>query len=236
MMNDLPQTFMEPILFKTACSRGTQARMSSTEYLSHVQDDDGVTTTCRDRLSGKELTIRSKYLVGADGGNSKVAEHAGLPFEGQMGVGGSMNIIFKADLSKYVAHRPSRALLGDAAGRRCRRHRHGPGAHGAALERMADRLGLRHQRGAARTWTNEFATKVVRDLVGDQTIEPEITARSHLDGQQHVRHPHAVGPGVHHGRRGAPASALQRAWLEHLDSGCLQPRLETGRRDQGSGG
>ena len=36
-INDLPQTFMEPILFKTACSRGTQARMS-TEYLSHVQD------------------------------------------------------------------------------------------------------------------------------------------------------------------------------------------------------
>ncbi len=43
-MNDLPQTFMEPILFKTACSRGTQARMS-TEYLSHVQDADGVTAT-----------------------------------------------------------------------------------------------------------------------------------------------------------------------------------------------
>lgn len=105
-MNDLPQTFMEPLLFKTACSRGTQARMS-TEYLSHVQDADGVTTTCLDRLTGKEFTVRSKYLVGADGGNSKVAEHAGLPFEGKMGVGGSMNILFKADLSKYVAHRPS---------------------------------------------------------------------------------------------------------------------------------
>ena len=37
MMNDLPQTFMEPLLFKTACSRGTQSRMS-TEYQSHVQD------------------------------------------------------------------------------------------------------------------------------------------------------------------------------------------------------
>jgi hypothetical protein len=66
-----------------------------------------VTTTCRDRLTGKEITIRSKYLIGADGGNSKVAELEKLPFEGQMGVGGSMNIIFKADLSKYVAHRPS---------------------------------------------------------------------------------------------------------------------------------
>ncbi len=105
-MNDLPQTFMEPILFKTACSRGAQARMS-TEYVSHEQDDDGVTTTCRDRLTGKTFTVRSQYLVGADGGNSLVAEHLGLPFEGKMGVGGSMNILFRADLSRYVAHRPS---------------------------------------------------------------------------------------------------------------------------------
>jgi 2,4-dichlorophenol 6-monooxygenase len=105
-MNDLPQTFMEPILFKTACSSGTQARMSS-EYLSHVQDKDGVTVTVKDRLTDKNFTVRAKYLVGADGGNSLVAEHAGLPFEGKMGVGGSMNILFRADLSKYVAHRPS---------------------------------------------------------------------------------------------------------------------------------
>jgi 2,4-dichlorophenol 6-monooxygenase len=105
-MNDLPQTFMEPILFKTACSRGTQSRMSS-EYLSHVQDKDGVTVTVKDRLTDKTFTVRAKYLVGADGGNSLVAEHAGLPFEGKMGVGGSMNILFRADLSKYVAHRPS---------------------------------------------------------------------------------------------------------------------------------
>jgi len=105
-MNDLPQTFMEPLLFKTACARGTQARMS-TEYVGHTQDAEGVTTTCRDRLSGETFTVRSKYLVGADGGNSAVAEHAGLPFEGRMGVGGSMNILFRADLSRYVAHRPS---------------------------------------------------------------------------------------------------------------------------------
>jgi 2,4-dichlorophenol 6-monooxygenase len=106
LMNDLPQTFMEPLLFKTACMRGTQARMS-TEYLRHVQDAEGVTTTCRDRLSGKEVTIRSRYLVGADGGNSLVAANEHLPFEGDMGVDGSMNIWFRADLSKYVAHRPS---------------------------------------------------------------------------------------------------------------------------------
>ena len=35
---------------------------------------DGVTTTLRDRLSGREFEVRSKYLVGADGGNSLVAD------------------------------------------------------------------------------------------------------------------------------------------------------------------
>ncbi len=97
---------MEPILFKMACASGAQSRMSC-EYVSHVQDKDGVTVTVKDRLTDKNFTVSAKYLVGADGGNSLVAEHASLPFEGKMGVGGSMNILFRADLSKYVAHRPS---------------------------------------------------------------------------------------------------------------------------------
>lgn len=176
MMNDLPQTFMEPLLFKTACSRGTQARMS-TEYVSHVQDADGVTTTCLDRLTGKQVTIRSKYLIGADGGNSKVAELEKLPFEGQMGVGGSMNIIFKADLSKYVAHRPSVLYWVVQPGADV-------GGIGMGLVRM-----VRPWNEWLIVWgydingpepvvDNAFATKVVRDLVGDQSLEPEITSVS----------------------------------------------------------
>ena len=176
MMNDLPQTFMEPLLFKTACSRGTQSRMS-TEFLSHVQDADGVTTTCLDRLTGKQVTIRSKYLIGADGGNSKVAELEKLPFEGQMGVGGSMNIIFKADLSKYVAHRPSVLYWVVQPGADV-------GGIGMGLVRM-----VRPWNEWLIVWgydingpepvvDNAFATKVVRDLVGDQSLEPEITSVS----------------------------------------------------------
>jgi 2,4-dichlorophenol 6-monooxygenase len=171
-MNDLPQTFMEPILFKTACSRGAQARMS-TEYLSHVQDADGVTVTCRDRLSGREFAVRAKYLVGADGGNSLVADHAGLPFEGRMGVGGSMNILFRADLSKYVAHRPSVLYWVMQPGADV-------GGIGMGLVRMV------------RPWTEwlivwgydisqpapvvdaAMATQVARQLVGDPALEIEL--------------------------------------------------------------
>jgi len=176
MMNDLPQTFIEPLLFKTACSRGTQARMS-TEYQSHVQDADGVTTTCLDRLTGKQVTIRSKYLIGADGGNSKVAAVEKLPFEGQMGVGGSMNIIFKADLSKYVAHRPSVLYWVVQPGADV-------GGIGMGLVRM-----VRPWNEWLIVWGYDingpepvvdtaFATKVVRDLVGDQSLDPEITSVS----------------------------------------------------------
>ena len=175
-MNDLPQTFMEPLLFKTACSRGTQARMS-TEYVSHIQDAEGVTTACRDRLTGKEFTVRSKYLVGADGGNSLVAQHLGLPFEGKMGVAGSMNIIFKADLSRYVAHRPSVLYWVLQPGSNV-------GGIGMGLVRMIRpwnewliNWGYDITQGVPDV-DNAFAEGVARDLIGDPDIDIEVTSVS----------------------------------------------------------
>ena len=103
---DIPQTYLEPILVRNATVRGTQTRFS-TEYLSHSQDTDGVTVLVRDRLIGREYTIRAKYLIGADGARSKVAADIDLPFEGAMDIAGSMNITFKADIAEYVNHRPS---------------------------------------------------------------------------------------------------------------------------------
>ena len=175
-MNDLPQTFMEPLLYKTACSRGTQSRMS-TQYLSHIEDEDGVLSTCLDKLSNKEIKIRSKYLVGADGGNSKVAENIDLPFEGKMGVGGSMNILFKADLSKYVAHRPSVLYWVLQPGADI-------GGIGMGLVRM-----IRPWNEWLIVWgydinqpapkvDKDFDTKVARDLVGDPELEIDLLSVS----------------------------------------------------------
>jgi len=175
-MNDLPQTFMEPLLFKTACARGTQARMS-TEYLAHEQDADGVTATLFDRLSKREYQVRSKFLIGADGGNSSVAAHCDLPFEGKMGVGGSMNILFRADLSAHVAHRPS-VLYWIMQ----------PGADvvgiGMGLVRMVRPWyewlivwGYDINRPAPEV-TPEFATGVARQLVGDPALEIELLGAS----------------------------------------------------------
>ena len=81
-----------------------------TEYLGLDQDQAGVTVHVRDRVGGAEYDIRARYVIGADGGRSQVAADVGLPFEGQMDVAGSMNIVFHADLTAKVQHRTSAAL------------------------------------------------------------------------------------------------------------------------------
>jgi 2,4-dichlorophenol 6-monooxygenase len=103
---DLPQTLLEPILVGHAAQRGSKIRFS-TEYLGLTQHDAHVTVRVRDRVGATEYDIRAKYVLGADGGRSQVARDIGLPFEGQMDIAGSMNIVFDADLSEKVAHRPS---------------------------------------------------------------------------------------------------------------------------------
>jgi 2,4-dichlorophenol 6-monooxygenase len=167
---------MEPVLVNRAIARGSQLRFG-TEYLSHEQDADGVTATVRDRLRGDTYTIRAKYLIGADGGRSKVAEDAGLPMGGQMGVAGSINIVFDADLTQYVAHRPATLYWVLAPGATV-------GGIGAGLVRCV------------RTWnewlivwgydvdagppdlTEEYALSVVRKLIGDDEIPVTIKSSS----------------------------------------------------------
>ncbi|MFM0147615.1 FAD-dependent oxidoreductase [Paraburkholderia sp. RL18-085-BIA-A] len=103
---DIIQPEMEPILFKNAAQRGATFS-TNTEYLSHEQDESGVTVQLQDRITGREYSMRAKYLVGADGARSKVVEELGLQIEGQMARAGTAYVIFNADLARYVKHRPS---------------------------------------------------------------------------------------------------------------------------------
>ncbi|MCU4347719.1 FAD-dependent monooxygenase [Acinetobacter lactucae] len=105
---DLPQLYLEPILVSEAALKGSDVRFR-TEYLSHIQDKNGVTVQLKDLLTDTEFTVRAKYLIGADGARSKVAQDAKLKFDGDLSLGasGSVNIEFEADLSNYCNHRPS---------------------------------------------------------------------------------------------------------------------------------
>lgn len=173
---DIPQTYLEPILVKNATVRGTQSQFS-TEYLSHIQDEDGVSVRVLNRLTGTEYTIRAKYLIGADGARSKVAADIGLPLEGQMDIAGSMNITFKADLAELVGHRPSVLYWVVQPGSNV-------GGIGAGLVRMVRPWdewlivwGFDITQGAPDV-TEADALQVVRNLIGVQDLEVEITGIS----------------------------------------------------------
>lgn len=173
---DLPQNFLEPILLEAAGQRGTSIRFN-TEFVDLVQDADGVSATVKDRQSGETYEIRAKYLIGADGGRSRVAEVIGLPMQGQMGRAGSMNIIVQADLTKYVAHRPSVLYWVLQPGAQI-------GGIGAGLVRMVRPWnewlfiwGYDIEQGE-RQLTNDEAISIVRNLVGDETLEVKVRSTS----------------------------------------------------------
>jgi 2,4-dichlorophenol 6-monooxygenase len=104
-MANCPQTVLEPLLLDAAREAGADIRFE-TEFVELDQDEDGVTSTVVDRRTGAVTTIRSQYVVGADGARSKVLAQAGLDVDGPAGLARAMNIWFRADLTKYFAHRP----------------------------------------------------------------------------------------------------------------------------------
>ncbi len=173
---DLPQTLLEPMLVGHAAERGSRVRFD-TEYVSLVQDEDGVTVTVRDRVSGHEYLVRARYVLGADGGRSRVAQDVGLPFEGQMDVAGSMNIVFHADLTRFVEHRPSVLYWVLQPGSDI-------GGIGMGLVRM-----VRPWDEWLVVWGYDIsgpppevdeamATRIVHDLVGDDTVPVTIRSTS----------------------------------------------------------
>ena len=101
---DLPQNKLEPILLTEAARLGATIRFS-TELVSFEQDDDGVTATVRDLVSGNEYAVRSKYLIGADGASSRVVKELDLPLQGKGALRPAFSIYFQADLSEYIGHR-----------------------------------------------------------------------------------------------------------------------------------
>jgi 2,4-dichlorophenol 6-monooxygenase len=146
---DLPQTLLEPMLVGHAAARGSRIRFD-TEYVRLVQDDTGVTVTVRDRLSGTSTTSGPGTCSEPTAAAAASPRTSDLPFEGEMDVAGSMNIVFHADLSRFVEHRPSVLYWVLQPGSNIGGIGMGLVRTGPAVGRVARRLGLRHQRAAAR--------------------------------------------------------------------------------------
>lgn len=90
------QYALEPLLKRIAENTPGVSVRFGCELLSFDEQDDGVVVRVRD-LDGREETIRSRYLLGCDGGSSTVRAGLGFRLEGQADLGQQMQALFHCE-------------------------------------------------------------------------------------------------------------------------------------------
>jgi 2,4-dichlorophenol 6-monooxygenase len=168
---DLPQHRLEPILVGEAARLGADVRWR-TRLLSLEQDDDGVTAHLEHLATGEPYDVRARYVIGADGGQSRVAEEIDLPLRGEAGIGPALNVVFHADLTRYFAHRPGAIFW------IMQPDREGPVAN--AMLRMVTPwtewvVGFVHLGEAVAELSEAEIVAELRRLIRDDTVEITIT-------------------------------------------------------------
>jgi 2-polyprenyl-6-methoxyphenol hydroxylase-like FAD-dependent oxidoreductase len=104
---NIQQPLFEEIL-EAALAGAAHVRLQrELEWLDCEVLADSVVSTLRDHASGDEITIRSRYLIGADGAASRVRDAAGLKLVGPDALAHNITIHFEADLRELVKDRPA---------------------------------------------------------------------------------------------------------------------------------
>ena len=98
---NLPQIRLEPLLKARADELSPDRIRFNHELIDLDQDADGVRALIRDNASGREYTVRSEYLLGADGGR-RVPKLIGVEHEGLGVVTQTATMHVSADFSSWA--------------------------------------------------------------------------------------------------------------------------------------
>ena len=101
------QDDLEPVIRRFAESAGPGTLRFNTELTTFSQGRGGVTGILTDRVTGAETPFTARYLIAAEGAQSRVRRALGVNMVGKEKVYDSVNILFNADLTQWVKHRPS---------------------------------------------------------------------------------------------------------------------------------
>ena len=106
-----PQDALEPILLEHARSYSEAQVIFGTELIALKQDEEGVSATLSERMTGEGTVIRARYVVAADGARSRVRELVGIPIQGPGRLNDFLSILFRADLKRLIEGRAFGAYL-----------------------------------------------------------------------------------------------------------------------------
>lgn len=97
---NLPQHRLEPLLRRHAKRRAPTGLLFHHQMEEFTQDENGVRARVTNRSTGEAGTVRSQYLLGADGGRS-VGDALGIGMDSSGGGFTIISVHFSADLSRW---------------------------------------------------------------------------------------------------------------------------------------
>jgi putative polyketide hydroxylase len=105
------QDVLEPILHRGAEETGL-AELRFGHEAGRIErgaaaDDGRVVVALAERATGRAYHVEAEYLVAADGGSSPIRGQLGIEMEGPRSIGHFVNVYYRADLDRWVAHRPA---------------------------------------------------------------------------------------------------------------------------------
>jgi putative polyketide hydroxylase len=101
------QDDLEPVIRRFAEAAGPGTLRFNTELTSFSQRPGAVTGLLTDRATGEETPFTARYLIAAEGAQSRVRRALAVKMLGEEKVYDSVNILFRADLTQWVEHRPA---------------------------------------------------------------------------------------------------------------------------------
>lgn len=105
-LRNISQHRLEPLLASTVAARDEVDLRYDVEWIAAEQNDDGVVSTLRDLRTDRLITVRSRWLLAADGAGSRVRKWLGIEMDGLSAIQSFVAIHLMANLRSYVDARP----------------------------------------------------------------------------------------------------------------------------------
>ncbi len=162
---NIAQPRVEEIIEQAALALPRVEIHRGVEWCGCVQDGQTVVSTLLDHTTGRNVQVRSQYLLAADGAGSSVRDQVGIAMDGTQGLQYNMMIHFEANLRSLVADRPAILYF-----------LFGPGTNRTLIAYDIEKTWVLMHRCATNAKAEEFDEAVCRRLIYQAlgTSEPDV--------------------------------------------------------------
>lgn len=147
--------------------------LTNHQWESFAQDPDGVTSSIRNRATNEVFSVRSEYVICADGAGSRTRKALGITMRGPDKLLDVVNAYFQADLSQVIRTRGKLYFI------------FSPKAPGSVLiahhveKRWVFHLPIATPHEQVEDFTPEVMVKKIKAVLGREDIDIQISSMSH---------------------------------------------------------